>query len=115
MRAPRRAQLRSHRDDRLRVPTIASEREMVGTSLSLLCPPYELREDGAYFDRCIAGFSVDFFAAQRLCAVLISAMCVSAWGKFPVWRPAAGRYLASYGAAQSNAQAAAEALGLTGG
>jgi beta-N-acetylhexosaminidase len=31
----------------------------------------------------------------------------------PVWRPTAGRYLASYGAAQSNAQAAAEALGLT--
>ena len=31
----------------------------------------------------------------------------------PVWRPATGRYVASYGAAQSNAQAAAEALGLT--
>jgi beta-N-acetylhexosaminidase len=32
----------------------------------------------------------------------------------PVWRPSAGRYLASYGAARSNSQAAAEALGLTG-
>jgi beta-N-acetylhexosaminidase len=31
----------------------------------------------------------------------------------PVWRPAAGRYVASYGAAHSNSQAAAEALGLT--
>ena len=31
----------------------------------------------------------------------------------PVWRPAAGRYVASYGAAHSNAQAAAEALGLS--
>jgi beta-N-acetylhexosaminidase len=30
----------------------------------------------------------------------------------PVWRPAAGRYVASYGAAHSNAQAAAEVLGL---
>jgi beta-N-acetylhexosaminidase len=32
----------------------------------------------------------------------------------PAWRPAAGRYLASYGAAYFNAQAAAEVLGLTG-
>lgn len=32
----------------------------------------------------------------------------------PVWRPPAGRYLASYGAARSNSRAAAEALGLTG-
>jgi beta-N-acetylhexosaminidase len=32
----------------------------------------------------------------------------------PVWRPAAGRYLASYGAARSNSRAAAEVLGLTG-
>jgi beta-N-acetylhexosaminidase len=31
----------------------------------------------------------------------------------PVWRPAAGRYLASYGAARSNSRAAAEVLGLT--
>jgi beta-N-acetylhexosaminidase len=31
----------------------------------------------------------------------------------PAWRPAAGRYLASYGAAYFNAQAAAEVLGLT--
>ena len=30
----------------------------------------------------------------------------------PVWRPAAGRYLASYGAARSNSRAAAEVLGL---
>jgi beta-N-acetylhexosaminidase len=30
----------------------------------------------------------------------------------PVWRPAGGRYVASYGAAQSSAQAAAEVLGL---
>ncbi len=32
----------------------------------------------------------------------------------PAWRPAAGRYVASYGAAHSNSQAAAELLGLTG-
>jgi beta-N-acetylhexosaminidase len=32
----------------------------------------------------------------------------------PIWRPAAGRYLASYGAARSNSRAAAEVLGLTG-
>jgi len=32
----------------------------------------------------------------------------------PTWRPAAGRYLASYGAARSNSRAAAEVLGLTG-
>jgi beta-N-acetylhexosaminidase len=32
----------------------------------------------------------------------------------PVWRPAAGRYLASYGAARSNSRAAAEVLGLAG-
>ncbi len=31
----------------------------------------------------------------------------------PIWRPAAGRYLASYGAARSNSRAAAEVLGLT--
>ena len=31
----------------------------------------------------------------------------------PAWRPAAGRYLASYGAAYSSARAAAEVLGLT--
>jgi beta-N-acetylhexosaminidase len=31
----------------------------------------------------------------------------------PVWRPKAESYLASYGAARSNGQAAAEALGLT--
>jgi beta-N-acetylhexosaminidase len=31
----------------------------------------------------------------------------------PAWRPPAGRYLASYGAAYSNSQAAAELLGLT--
>ena len=42
----------------------------------------------SYFERCTAGFSVGVFAAQRLCAVLISAMCVSACGKLPVWRPA---------------------------
>jgi beta-N-acetylhexosaminidase len=33
----------------------------------------------------------------------------------PVWRPAAGSYVASYGAARSNALAVAERLGLTGG
>lgn len=32
----------------------------------------------------------------------------------PVWRPAAGSYVASYGAARSNSRAAAEALGLAG-
>lgn len=32
----------------------------------------------------------------------------------PIWRPAAGRYLASYGAARSNSRAAADVLGLTG-
>jgi beta-N-acetylhexosaminidase len=32
----------------------------------------------------------------------------------PAWRPAAGGYVASYGAAYSNSQAAAELLGLTG-
>jgi len=32
----------------------------------------------------------------------------------PTWRPAAGRYLASYGAARSNSRAAAEVLGLAG-
>ena len=32
----------------------------------------------------------------------------------PVWRPATGRYVASYGAARSNSRAAAEALGLAG-
>jgi beta-N-acetylhexosaminidase len=31
----------------------------------------------------------------------------------PAWRPAAGRYIASYGAAYSNSRAAAELLGLT--
>ena len=30
----------------------------------------------------------------------------------PVWRPAGGSYLASYGAARSNSRAAAEILGL---
>ena len=30
----------------------------------------------------------------------------------PVWRPAAGSYVASYGAARSNATAVAERLGL---
>jgi len=33
----------------------------------------------------------------------------------PVWRPAAGRYLASYGAARSNSRAVAEVLGLVAG
>jgi beta-N-acetylhexosaminidase len=33
----------------------------------------------------------------------------------PAWRPAAGRYVASYGAAYSNARAAAELLGLDAG
>jgi beta-N-acetylhexosaminidase len=31
----------------------------------------------------------------------------------PIWRPAGGRFVASYGAARSNAEAAAELLGLT--
>jgi beta-N-acetylhexosaminidase len=31
----------------------------------------------------------------------------------PVWRPAAGDYVVSYGAARSNGYAVAEALGLT--
>jgi beta-N-acetylhexosaminidase len=30
----------------------------------------------------------------------------------PVWRPQAGGYVATYGAARTNGQAAAEALGL---
>ena len=46
----------------------------------------------SYFDRCTAGFSVGVLATLRLCAVLISAMCVSACGKFPVWRRAAVSY-----------------------
>jgi hypothetical protein len=37
-----------------------------------------------YVDRCIAGFSIGFLASLRLCAVLISAMWVSACGKLPV-------------------------------
>ena len=32
----------------------------------------------------------------------------------PVWRPSAGTYVATYGAALSNSRAAAEVLGLTG-
>ena len=32
----------------------------------------------------------------------------------PVWRPPGGGYLATYGAARSSGQAAAEVLGLTG-
>jgi beta-N-acetylhexosaminidase len=31
----------------------------------------------------------------------------------PLWRPPAGAYIATFGAARPNAQAAAEALGLT--
>ena len=45
-------------------------------------------DDGELFRPLHAGFSVGCFAAQRLCAVLISAICVSACGKLPVWRPA---------------------------
>ena len=38
-----------------------------------------------YVDRrCTAGFSTGFLASLRLCAVLISAICVSACGKLPV-------------------------------
>jgi beta-N-acetylhexosaminidase len=33
----------------------------------------------------------------------------------PVWRPPAGPHIATYGAAHTNAQAAAELLGLTAG
>ena len=39
---------------------------------------------GCYFDRCTTGFSTGFLASLRLCAVLISAIWVSACGKFPV-------------------------------
>jgi beta-N-acetylhexosaminidase len=49
-------------------------------------------------------------AVSRLVAARPDAVVVEMG--LPVWRPTAGRYLASYGAAQSNAQAAAEALGL---
>jgi len=51
-------------------------------------------------------------AVSRLVAARPDAVVVEMG--LPVWRPTAGRYLASYGAAQSNAQATAEALGLTG-
>jgi hypothetical protein len=44
------------------------------------------------FARCITGFSTGFLASLRLCAALISAMWVSACGKFPVWRPALESY-----------------------
>jgi hypothetical protein len=37
-----------------------------------------------YFDLCIAGFPLGLPASLRLCAVLISAICVNACGKLPV-------------------------------
>jgi beta-N-acetylhexosaminidase len=51
-------------------------------------------------------------AVSRLVAARPDAIVVEMG--LPVWRPSAGRYLASYGAARSNSRAAAEALGLTG-
>ena len=36
----------------------------------------EVRSLPPYFDRCTAGFSLSCLAAERLCAVLISAMWV---------------------------------------
>ena len=51
-------------------------------------PVYDITSRQVISTRCIAGFSVDRLAALRLCAVLISAMCVSACGKLPVWRQA---------------------------
>src|SRR5665213_4363776 len=49
--------------------------------------------DVLHLDLCIAGFSWLCRAALRLWAVLISAICVSACGKLPVWRarPATSR------------------------
>ena len=41
-------------------------------------------QDADHFARCTTGFSTGFFASLRLCAVLISAIWVSACGKFPV-------------------------------
>ncbi len=54
----------------------------------------------------IAAAAVSQFVAARPDAVVLEM-------GLPAWRPAAGRYVASYGAAYSNAHAAAEVLGLT--
>jgi len=45
-----------------------------------------------YFVRCIAGFRVGEVALQRLWAVLIKAICVSACGKLPVMRLSPASY-----------------------
>jgi len=55
----------------------------------------------------VAADAVSLLVAARPDAVVLEM-------GLPVWRPAAGRYLASYGAARSNSRAAAEALGLAG-
>ena len=47
-------------------------------------PAVRRDSENDYVDRCITGFSTGFLASLRLCAVLISAMWVSACGKFPV-------------------------------
>ncbi len=55
----------------------------------------------------VAARAVNLMLASRPDAVVLEM-------GLPVWRPATGRYVASYGAARSNSRAAAEALGLAG-
>ena len=56
-------------------------------------------------------------AAQALVTMLLAARpdTVVVEMGLPVWRPPGGGYVATYGAGRSSGQAAAEALGLTGG
>jgi hypothetical protein len=57
----------------------------VARALARVVPANARGDDENYYvDRCTAGFSAGFLAALRLCAVLISAICVSACGKLPV-------------------------------
>jgi len=55
----------------------------------------------------VAKDAVEFMLAGRPDAIVVEM-------GLPVWRPAAGSYLTSYGASRSSAQATAEILGLTG-
>ena len=55
----------------------------------------------------VAKLAVELMLASRPDAVVVEM-------GLPVWRPASGSYLTSYGAGRSNSRAAAEILGLTG-
>jgi beta-N-acetylhexosaminidase len=55
----------------------------------------------------VAARAADLLLAARPDAVLVEM-------GLPVWRPAAGSYVATYGAAHSNGRAAAEVAGLVG-